>query len=72
MPCRVPSIRRVEQTHPEGTLVEAGQKLPDPFYWDLWANLEHLRESYIEFCAQEHFNPETSEEETVASLDTQA
>jgi hypothetical protein len=27
-------------------LVEAGNNLPDPFYWDLWANLEHLRESY--------------------------
>jgi hypothetical protein len=52
-------------------LVEAGQNLPDPFYWDLWANLEHLRESYIEFCAEEHFNLEASEEESVASLDTQ-
>jgi len=51
-------------------LVEAGLKLPDPFYWDLWANLEHLRESYIEFCAQEHFNPEASEEESVTTLDT--
>jgi len=53
-------------------LIEAGQKLPNPFYWDLWANLEHLRESYIEFCAQEHFNPEASEEESVASLDKQS
>jgi hypothetical protein len=52
-------------------LVEAGHKLPDPFFWDLWANLEHLRESYTEFCAQEHFNPEASEEESVASIDTQ-
>jgi hypothetical protein len=52
-------------------LIEAGHKLPDPFFWDLWANLEHLRESYTEFCAQEHFNPEASEEESVASLDTQ-
>ena len=51
-------------------LIEAGQKLPDPFYWDLWANLEHLRESYTEFFAQEHFNPEASEEESVAPLDT--
>jgi hypothetical protein len=53
------------------SLVEAGHKLPDPFFWDLWANLEHLRASYTEFCAQEHFNPEASEEESVASLDTQ-
>jgi hypothetical protein len=50
-------------------LVEAGHNLPDPFYWDLWANLEHLRESYTEYCAQEHFNPEASEEESEASLD---
>jgi hypothetical protein len=50
-------------------LVEAGHNLPDPFYWDLWANLEHLRDSYTEFCAQEHFNPEASEEESEASCD---
>jgi hypothetical protein len=50
-------------------LVEAGHSLPDPFYWDLWANLEHLRDSYTEFCAQEHFNPEASEEESEASCD---
>jgi len=52
-------------------LVEAGNNLPDLFYWDLSANLEHLIGSYSEFCAQEHFNPEASEEESVASLDTQ-
>jgi hypothetical protein len=52
-------------------LVEAGHNLPDPFFWDLWANLEHVRKSYSEYCAQEHFNPEASEEESVASLDTQ-
>jgi hypothetical protein len=52
-------------------LIEAGHKLPDPFFWDLWANLEHLRESYAEYCSQEHFNPEASDEESVASFDTQ-
>jgi len=52
-------------------LIEAGHKLPEPFFWDLWANLEHLRERYTEFCSQEHFNPEASEEESVASLATQ-
>jgi len=53
-------------------LIEAGHKLPDPFFWDLWANLEHLRESYAEYCSQEHFNPEAFEdEESVASFDTQ-
>jgi hypothetical protein len=53
-------------------LIKAGHKLPDPFFWDLWANLEHLRESYAEYCSQEHFNPEAFEdEESVASFDTQ-
>ena len=55
------------------TLYIEGYKLPDPFYWDLWGNLEHLRESYSDYCAEEHFDPEGSEdEESVASLDTQA
>jgi len=54
------------------TLFKEGYKLPEPFYWDLWGNLEHLRESYSDYCAEEHFDPEASEEESVASLDTQA
>jgi hypothetical protein len=54
------------------TLFIQGYKLPDPFYWDLWGNLEHLRESDSDYCAEEHFDPEASEEESVASLDTQA
>jgi hypothetical protein len=52
-------------------LIQAGQKLPDPFYWDLWGNLEHLRESYSEYLAEQIFGPD-SEEESVVSLDTQA
>jgi hypothetical protein len=32
-------------------LIQAGHKLPDPFYWDLWGNLEHLREAYQEHLA---------------------
>jgi hypothetical protein len=52
-------------------LIEAGQKLPDLFYWDLCGNLNHLRESYSEYLAEEIFGPD-SEEESVASLDTQA
>jgi len=52
-------------------LIQAGQKLPDPFYWDLWGNLEHLRESYSEYFAEQIFGPD-SEEESVVSLDTQA
>jgi hypothetical protein len=51
-------------------LVEAGQKLPNPFYWDLWGNLEHLRENYAEYLTDQIFGPD-SEEESVASLDTQ-
>jgi len=54
------------------TLFIQGYKLPDPFYWDLWGNLEHLRDTYVDYCAEEHFDPEASEEESVASLDTQA
>jgi hypothetical protein len=70
-PCRVPALGGLNELIQRAPLVEAGQKLPDAFYWDLWANLEHLRESYIEYCAQEHFDPEASEEESVASLDNQ-
>jgi hypothetical protein len=51
--------------------LKEGYKLSDPFYWDLWGNLEHLKESYSDYCAEEHFDPEASEEESVASLDTQ-
>jgi len=54
------------------TLFIQGYKLPDPFYWDLWGNLEHLRDTYADYCAEEHFDPEASEEESVASFDTQA
>jgi len=36
-------------------LIETGYKLPDPFYWDLWGN--------IDYCQEEHLNPEDSEEE---------
>jgi len=38
-------------------LIQAGHKLPDPFYWDLWGNLEHLRESYQEHLAEDLFGP---------------
>ena len=29
------------------TLFIQGYKLPDPFYWDLWGNLEHLSVVYL-------------------------
>jgi hypothetical protein len=54
------------------SLAKEGYKLPEPFYWDLWGSLGHLRESYSDYCAEEHFDPEGSEEESVASWDTQA
>jgi hypothetical protein len=38
-------------------LIQAGHKLPDPFYWDLLGNLEHLRESYQEHLAEDIFGP---------------
>ena len=53
-------------------LIKEGYKLPEPFYWNLWGNLEHLRESYSDYCAEVHFNPESSGEESVASFDTQS
>jgi hypothetical protein len=58
-------------------LILANQKLPAPFYWDLWGNLEHLRNSYSEFIAEELFGPSSDEEEegeednSVVSWDTQ-
>jgi hypothetical protein len=52
-------------------LIKAEYNLPDTFYWDLWGNLEHLREAYSVYCAEELFGPEDSEEESVASLGTQ-
>jgi hypothetical protein len=50
------------------SLIKSGYKLPDPFYWDLWSNLDHLRENYIDYCQEEHFDPEASEEESKASV----
>jgi hypothetical protein len=55
----------------------AGHSLPEPFFWDLWGNLDHLRDSYTEYCAQEHLDPEKEAEESsssgdkVTSFDTQ-
>jgi uncharacterized membrane protein len=58
-------------------LIQAGHKLPDPFYWDLWGSLEYLREAYHTNCAEELFRPSSDEEEegeedsSVASWETQ-
>jgi len=58
-------------------LILANQKLPAPFYWDLWGNLEHLRNAYQEHFAENLFGPSSDEEEegednnSVVSWDTQ-
>jgi len=58
-------------------LILANQKLPAPFYWDLWGNLEHLREAYQEHLAEDLFGPSSDEEEggeddnSAVSWDTQ-
>jgi hypothetical protein len=58
-------------------LILANQKLPAPFYWDLWGNLEHLREAYHENLAEDLFGPSSEEEEkgeddnSMVSWDTQ-
>jgi hypothetical protein len=44
-------------------LILANQKLPAPFYWDLWGNLEHLRNAYQEHLAEDLFGPSSDEEE---------
>jgi hypothetical protein len=58
-------------------LILAKQKLPAPFYWDLWGNLEHLRNAYQEHLAKNLFGPSSDEEEegevdnSMVSWDTQ-
>jgi hypothetical protein len=56
-PCEYPDIKEyltlggVKELVEREALAKAGQKLPDPFYWYLWGNLEHLRSSYCEHTA---------------------
>jgi hypothetical protein len=38
-------------------LILTNQQLPAPFYWDLWGNLEHLRNAYQEHLAENLFGP---------------
>jgi hypothetical protein len=58
-------------------LILANQKLPAPFYWDLWGNLDPLRNAYQEHLAEELFGPSSDEEEeeeddnSTVSWDTQ-
>jgi hypothetical protein len=43
-------------------LILANQNLPAPFYWDLWGNLEHLRETYAQWLADHLFDMPNSDE----------
>ena len=57
-------------------LVEKGYQLPDPFYWDLWSDLDNLRKEYLEWCVEEGISPEGDQDQesavdTVSSFDTQ-
>ena len=48
-------------------LILAKQKLPAPFYWDLWGNLEHLRKTYAQWQADHIFDVPNDEEQEVES-----
>jgi len=49
-------------------LILSGQKLPAPFYWDLWGNLEHLRGTYAQWLQSHIFDvPFDDEEQEVES-----
>jgi len=49
-------------------LILAEQKLPAPFYWDLWGNLEHLRGTYAQWLQEHIFDvPNDDEEQEVES-----
>jgi hypothetical protein len=57
-------------------LVDKGYHLPDPFFWDLWGDLDNLRKEYSEWCEEEGINPEADQDQesavdTVTSFDTQ-
>jgi hypothetical protein len=47
--------------------------LPDPFYWDLWGDIDNLRSYYQYYCADNHLDPLEEEEDldSVISWDTQ-
>jgi len=49
------------------SLLQVGHKLPAPFYWDLWGNLNHLRETYQEWLAEHLFDVPNSDEGEVDS-----
>ena len=49
----------------------AGYLLPDLFFWDLWGNLDHLRQTYSEFCAKAYIDPE-KDQESIKKLDLES
>jgi hypothetical protein len=51
-------------------LILAKQKLPAPFYWDLWGNLEHLRKAYEEWLGEHIFDMPNSDEEQEVESDS--
>jgi hypothetical protein len=51
-------------------LILAEQKLPAPFYWDLWGNLEHLRRTYTQWLAEHIFDVPNSDKEQEVESDS--
>jgi hypothetical protein len=51
-------------------LILAEQKLPAPFYWDLWGNLKHLRETYEQWLGEHIFDVPNSDEEQEVESDS--
>lgn len=45
-------------------VINQRKKLADPFYWDLWGDLNNLRIKYKLFCAEKYIDPEVEEEDT--------
>ena len=48
-----------------------GRNLSDPFYWNIWADLQAVRTRYQYYCVEEHIDPEADDEDSVISWDTQ-
>jgi hypothetical protein len=42
------------------------------YYWDLWGNLEHLREAYQEYLGENLFGPSSDKEEEEGEVDNSA
>jgi hypothetical protein len=48
-----------------------GRNLPDPFYWNLWADLQTVRTRYQYYFVEEHIDPEADDQDSVTSWDNQ-